>query len=186
MDLPLFDYANWPYSPRTGYQDPKNNKYLTRSLFVETCHNHQIEKARYMLGEHDLYIPAREETLPSAWLIYIHADDEYDAMRKLVGNPHQWEALKNTEWFPKWLDQWEAERKMKVASELRTNLSSIVRRGEGGATAAAKLIMDLDSLKTAPVAKGRPRKETIDPGPGEDEVEKDAQRLRLIGGKGGE
>lgn len=183
MEQPYFDYANWPHSPRTGYQDPRNNKYLTRSLFVETCHNSQIHKARYMLGEHDLYIPAREEWLPSAWLIYIHAEDEYDAMRKLVGNPHQWETLKNTDWFPRWLDQWEAERKMFVASKLRTNLQGIINRGEGGATSAAKLIMQLDDLQTAPARRGRPKKESIDPGPGEDEVAKDAARLKLVGGK---
>jgi len=177
--VPAFDYPNWPYAPRQGIQSEGNQKYMTKSLFVETCPNNVIHRALYVLGEHELYIPDQGQWLPSAWLIYIYAKDEYDAMRKLVGNPHQWETLKNSPWFGKWLEQWEAERQMLVASQIKSELRAIISSGKGGAVSAAKELANLEGV-SKPV--GRPKKDIQPARSSEEEVEEDAARLKLVSG----
>jgi hypothetical protein len=178
--LPEFDYENWPYAPRCGFQSEGNQKYLTKSLFVETCPNHQLHYARYMLQEHELWLPERNCWVPSGWLIFINARDEYDAMRKICGNPHQWEALKSAAWFQRHLEQWEAERKMLVASQIKTKLMKILESGKGGATSAAKQLADMEGITKA---VGRPAKGKIQPA-SVDEQERDldeaAKRIGLV------
>jgi len=172
------DYINWPYQPREGFQAEGNGKYLTKSLFLERAKDDMQHLARYVLREHEVWVPTEQRWVPSAWLIYIYSSNEYDAMRKLVGNPHQWEALKKSAWFPYWFDQWQAEHALLQASLIQQNLMETMKAGGAGSVSAAKQLSDMLGI-TKP--KGRPRKpKEVEAGSTEEDFSAVAERLRLV------
>lgn len=180
---PTFDYVNWPYMSTRGYVNHMN-VYFTQSLFLETY--------KYRKGAEDI-IPvytmldterywARDNIwLPSARLIYVMANSEYDAMRKLVGSARQWELLKSKEWFVRGAsgldgqEKWQQEQDARKADEAERLLRNAAEKGD---IQSAKTLFSMYRKK--PV--GRPNKPVVDVNrEGEDaQIAADAQLLELV------
>lgn len=171
---PVIDYANLPHLPREGIQSEGNFKYATRSLFLETAPTEEKEKlAVWCLSEHEVYAHGR--WYPSAWMAYIHAADEYDALRKICGNVKQWNEIKKMK-APKnmveLISMWAEEQAFMQRSSLREALlKTALERGQGS-TAATK--MALQMIDT-PI-RGRPKKAESPP-EDRDEVKADGARV---------
>ena len=172
-ERPVIDYANLPYLPREGIQAAGNYKYATRSMFLETALPERKELALWCLAEHEIFAYGR--WYPSAWMVYIHATDEYDALRKLCGNVRQWEHIKAMK-LPKdmsvLLENWQIEQAYLQRSALKERLTRGALSGAPGYTAAAKMLLQMID---APAKRGRPKKakeEVKDPG-----VDTDAARV---------
>lgn len=154
--LPVFDYVNWPHAPRTGYQDPGNNKFLTRALFLETAKPEHEAEAVWCLSEHEVF--AHGKWYPSAWMAYIHSVDEYDALRKICGNVRQWERIKQMRVprdFSALLQDWQMEQAMMQRAALRQTMLKHCATGDPGYTAAAKMVL---AMIDGPSKVGRPKK----------------------------
>lgn len=170
---PIIDYEKLPYLPREGIQSPGNYKYATRSLFLETALEERKPDAMWCLAEHEIF--AYGKWYPSAWMIYIHATDEYDALRKICGNVRQWEhikAMKGCKDMEALLANWNMEHAYLQRSKLKERLTRGALGAGPGYTAAAKLLL---AMIDAPTKRGRPKKpkeETVDPG-----VKEDADRV---------
>lgn len=162
-ERPTIDYANLPYLPREGIQAAGSNRYLTRSLFIETAPDDAKHEALWTMAEHEVWAYGR--WFPSAWMTYIYATDEYDAIRKLVGNVRQWEHVKAM--FAKVgrghiLEAWEAEQRLLQRSRIRAALEkTAVVPGAPGQTAAAKQLL---AMLDGPKKRGRPAGEKPDEG----------------------
>lgn len=159
-DKPKIDYCDLPAMPRDGIHGRGNSKFLTRSLFLETCEPENYEQVVWCLSEHEVYCPALKRWIPSAWMAYIYADDEYDALRKICGNVRQWEAIKKmtTNQGRKMVDviaDWQAEQALIQRSALRQTLLRGALSGSPGYTAAAKMLLQMID---API-RGRPKKD---------------------------
>lgn len=170
---PVIDYENLPYLPREGIQAEGNYKYATRSLFLETARDEQKPKALWCLAEHEIF--AYGKWFPSAWMVYMHATDEYDALRKICGNVRQWEhikAMKGPKDMGLLLEDWQREQAYLQRSKLREQLTKGALSGLPGYTAAAKMLLQMID---GPLKRGRPAKpkdQPKDPG-----VEEDANRI---------
>lgn len=172
---PEYDYINWPHAPREGYQDKGNNKFLTRGLFLETAKPENEKDAVWCLSEHEVFAHGR--WYPSAWMVYIHAVDEYDALRKICGNVRQWERIKEMRQpkdFSLILEDWQAEQAMIQKAALRTTMLNHCKLGEPGYTAAAKMVLAMIDGK-AP--RGRPVKAKAPSTGGSIEVDDDHERV---------
>lgn len=164
-ERPIINYAELPYLPRDGIQTPGNNKWATRSLFLETAEVEWEPGAMWCLSEHEIFAHGR--WYPSAWMIYIHATDEYDALRKICGNVRQWEAIKRMHVHARKgsfedtiLADWQAEQAHLQRSALKLALMDGVQKmGPGYTTAARTLLQIIDGGK--PV--GRPKKAKKEP-----------------------
>jgi hypothetical protein len=154
---PDYDYANMPFLPREGVQSKGNNKYATRSMFLETAREQDKPNAMWCLAEHEIY--AYDRWYPSAWMVYINAVDEYDALRKLCGNVRQWEhikAMKLPKDFSRILENWTAEWAYLQKASIRKTLLDNCLAGAPGYTTGAKMLLAMLDGKN-PV--GRPKKE---------------------------
>ncbi|MDY0087128.1 MAG: hypothetical protein RBS78_01020 [Coriobacteriia bacterium] len=163
-ERPVIDYAALPYLPREGVQAAGNNQYLTRSLFLETASTKEQEAlALWTMSEHEVF--ANGKWYPSAWMVYIHATDEYDALRKICGNVRQWEHIKAM--FEKVgrahiLEAWEAEQRYLQKSRVRAALEkTAIVPGAPGQTAAAKMLLAMVEGKGR--GPGRPKQEKPNP-----------------------
>jgi hypothetical protein len=181
-ERPDFDYPNMPYLPREGFQSKGNNKYATRAMFLETAEEAMKPFAPWCLSEHEIFAYGR--WYPSAWMVYIHATDEYDALRKICGNVRQWErikAMKAPKDFSKVLADWHAEWAYLQKAGIRKTLLDNALAGAAGYTTAAKMLLAMIDGKN-PV--GRPKKEKVkveDAG----DVDADHERVvQLFGDKG--
>lgn len=170
---PAIDYANLPHLAREGIQADGNYRYATRSLFLETAPEERKADAIWCLAEHEVYANGR--WYPSAWMVYIEAVDEYDALRKLCGNVRQWEHIKAflEKWKPGLLDAWVAEQAYIQRSRLRARLERGAMSGMPGYTAAAKMLL---SMIDGPVKRGRPAK-AKEPEKNDKEHAADAERV---------
>ena len=169
-DRPIIDYAKLPYLPREGIQAAGNFKYATRSLFLETAPEERKPEALWCLAEHEVF--AYGKWYPSAWMVYIHATDEYDALRKICGNVRQWEhikAMKGPKDMEAMLENWRIEQAYLQRSRLKEVLTAGATSGLPGYTAAAKMLL---AMIDGPAKRGRPKKEKeappVDPGVKED------------------
>lgn len=176
-EKPEFDYPHWSYQSREGIQSAGNYKYMTDSLFIERAPDPKT--ALYTMDEHERYVPELGKWLPSAWLIYIHATDEYDALRKLVGNVRHWETLKVVPWFASKLEQWQAEHAYLQRSLIRDALMSKLQF-KGDVAAGRTLLQMIDNTLGA---KGRPKKEKPDNGPSAADLAADGERVAHLFGK---
>lgn len=170
------DYTQLPYLPREGIQTKGNNKFMTKSLFLESADEEDKPKAVWTLAEHE--VEAYGRWYPSAWMAYIHATDEYDALRKIVGNVRHWEALKkwtnkkNGVKFIDLLADWQLEQAHIQRSQLRAALT--VSAIQDGSTAAARTLLQM--LDKQPV--GRPTKpKAEEPGIPQDTIDSDHARV---------
>lgn len=175
-DRPIIDYANLPHLPREGIQPAANYKYATRSLFLETAPEDKKPDAMWCLAEHEVY--AYGKWYPSAWMAYIYATDEYDALRKICGNVRQWEHIKAM--FVRvgrtgLLDAWQAEQAYRQRTILREKLTQGVISMAPGYTTAAKILLQLID---APAKRGRPKKDKEEV-PAAGGVSEDARRMNL-------
>lgn len=153
---PDFDYPNMPYLAREGIQSKGNNKYATRALFLETAERDMKPQALWCLAEHEIFAYGR--WFPSAWMVYIYATDEYDALRKLCGNVRQWEHIKamtQPKVFANHLEKWQAEQAYLQKAMIRKTLLDNAIAGAPGYTTAAKMLLSMVEGKN-PV--GRPKK----------------------------
>jgi hypothetical protein len=155
---PVIDYANLPELSRDGIKAEGNNHFLTRSLFLETSLTPE-DKARalWTLTEREVYAYGR--WYPSAWMAYIHAPDEYRALRRICGNVRQWGFVKAM--FVSLsrvniLEGWVNEQELLQKSIVREALQKTVVEGAGGAVAAAKLLLQMQGSEVK--GPGRPRK----------------------------
>lgn len=161
-DAPLIDYADLPYLPRQGIQAPGNYKYATRSLFLETAPDEEAkQRAMWCLAEHEVLAYGR--WYPSAWMTFIHATDEYDALRKICGNVRQWEHIKDMRVASKGaarfedclLQDWRTEQAYLQRSRLR---EALLATAVGGGPSSVTAIRTLLPLIDNPV-RGRPKKD---------------------------
>ena len=170
---PIIDYANLPYLPREGIQAAGNYKYATRSLFLETAPDERKPDAMWCLAEHEIFAYGR--WFPSAWMVYIHATDEYDALRKICGNVRQWEhikAMKGCKDMQALLDDWQREQAYLQRAKIREVLMANLIPGQPGVTAAAKMLLQIID---GPNKRGRPAKpKEVEKDPG---VAEDANRV---------
>lgn len=155
-ERPIIDYANLPYLPREGIQTPGNNAWATRSLFLETSREEDETKALWCLSEHEVFAHGR--WYPSAWMAYIHAADEYDALRKICGNVKQWDHIKKflDKWRAGMFSMWCAEQAYVQRSVLKQRLLDGAFSEGPGYTAAIKMLLQMID---GPKQVGRPKKE---------------------------
>lgn len=172
VERPIIDYAKLPHLPREGIQTAGNNAWATRSLFLETAKPEHEQAAMWCLSEHEVLAHGR--WYPSAWMCFIHATDEYDALRKICGNVKQWEAIKS--FLEKYrigmYDAWVAEQAYVQRSALRATLHTAALSLTPGYTAAAKMLL---AMIDGPVKKGRPKKD--EPKVEDKGIEEDAGRV---------
>lgn len=172
MNTPVvFNYKEFPHLKREGILSEGNNKFMTLSLFLETCPKGKEKEVRWCLSESEQYCEVTERWIPSAWMCFIFADNEYDAMRKIVGNVRQWEQLKSLKWFKEKYALWEEERQMMQTSTIQQSLILTVQSGGAGSVSAAKMLME--QFTTGEKKKvGRPTKQKTQ---SEEEKEQDAE-----------
>jgi hypothetical protein len=178
---PDFCYPCWPQRSREAIRSAGNYKYATESLFIERAPDPST--ALYTLGEDAKFVNGR--WYPSAWMIFVHSMDEYDGLRKLVGNVAHWEHLKTVYWFKEIYPEWLAEQAYLQKSKMREALylQAIVPGATGGATAARLVLAMIDQNIEK---RGRPRKKDTQKNDDGD-VSADALRmanLRVAGGRG--
>lgn len=141
-DQPEFNYEEMPHlSPKGIWSKTGNYKRLTVSLFVETCKPDLIHEALWTLGHEEVYVPERDVWLPSAARTYVMALDEYDALRKIVGEVEQWEILKALPWFKPHVERWEQEWAYKQKSDMIKELKQVISNAESGNVTAARTIL---------------------------------------------
>ncbi len=144
------DYVDFPYAPLDGYRG-SNNIHLTNALFVETTSTPDIEPL-FTIKESAIIHNGR--LIPSARLVYIHSDGEWDAMSKIVGSFRQWAKLKELKWFQDLLDLWKAEWYLRQETLARALLFQHAA-AKGGASSAKALF---DDAKKGGRLPGRPKK----------------------------
>lgn len=172
-ERPEIDYPSLPYLPREGVQTAGNNAYATRSLFLETAKPDHEKQALWCLSEHEVFAHGR--WYPSAWMTYIYATDEYDALRKICGNVKQWELIKTflAKWRKGMYDAWQMEQGYVQKSRIRQTLIRGATGGEPGYTAAARMVLQ---MLDGPVKRGRPKKDEPE-APKDAGVAEDAGRI---------
>jgi len=118
----------------------------TASLFKETI---DVAAAKnwtplYTLKDQDI------GDLPSAYRIYMEADDETDAALKLVGSMRHWRKLVATEWFMHGTQDFDGlklwREDMKARDEMRA-MAVIQEAVESGDLNAAKKLYELTTKK---------------------------------------
>lgn len=174
-EKPNIDYAKMPFQPRDGVQGKGKGKYLTKSLFLETSALEAKPDALWTLQEHEVF--AFGKWYPSAWMIYIHAVDEYDALRKICGNVKQWERIKSMR-EPKnmedvigmWHTEWNYLQRTRIREQLE-----VAARVDGSVTAMRTMLQLLDG----PKPMGRPKK--VKEKPPVEGLDEDLARLGLTG-----
>lgn len=146
-----------------------NGKFLIEGIFWETGTLAKREKypPLYTLNQEPRFDKVQEETLPSAYQIYMTSVDEYDAAIKLVGNMKNWGLLSSANWFlngdpnraclymHEGLAVWRDHMKKRDASLAKKVLHEKALSGD---TTAAKAILAETKVK-APV--GRANKKAV-------------------------
>lgn len=144
-----FDYPGWQQAPARGLRGGNHN-FLMGALFYDQDWREDL--AVYVLGTEEYTTPGGR-VLPSAYQIVTNAIDEYDAMKKLVGNLEQWDRLKELEWFSSWLERALREQLQRQISKVRTAM--LWQALEGDNTAARTVLAIDKQMNTKPV--GRPK-----------------------------
>lgn len=157
---PPFNYVGMPHLPRSGFQIGQQCHYATKGLFLETATPEYVETAPWTLAEEAQF--AHNRWYPSAWMIYIYASDEYDALRKLCGSVKQWEKVSSmymngssSTFEELMLRHWRTEQTQMQRLALKTTLTEGALSGKAGYTSAAKMLLQMID---AP-ARGRPKKD---------------------------
>ena len=150
------------YVEYQGFLDPdedtsvlvsKYNKPLTSALFIDRTAWADVTDQRIANGEledRNLYTLKEREVdgYPSAYQIYMHSSDEYEAAMKLVGSLYHWTALMEKDWFMKELKEW---RKHMALRDYSTAKSVVLKDAKNGDGPAARKIMDAANKVLNPV-----------------------------------
>lgn len=179
----------------TGYSMPGADRSALKDTLGRYRTNlfYEFNKTR-----HDDYPPVytmREDTwkgLPSAYLIYMYSDSEYEAAMKLVGSWHHWERLLKSRPFCEGMDNgeqwvglnaWREEKELKDQAHAYNQLKTSAAAGN---VQAQKMIFD--GKKTA-TKRGRPSKDDIKAAAAEQaeltrELKDDLKRIKLVAKNG--
>ncbi len=159
--------------PKVGDQLPIAQRLVgcTKALFYEHRHQTTVELAApYCLKANDHEFDG--VVYKSMYLIYMSCDSEYEAAIKLLGNYRHWTKLKRCNWFLPYVEEWNAELRLRESALARAKLVMLTEAGN--VTAARTLLND---KKIAGVKVGKPkskgvRKDDIEPGDIEEMLER--------------
>ena len=148
------------YSKFLGYTDKahepqkllsKYNKPITAGLFIERVkmfkdlRTEDVDTAIYSLGYQEV------SGYTSAYQVYMHSVDEYDAAMKLVGSLHHWMELCQKKWFMEVLLQWREHMVLRDFSLAKGITMAEAKAGDG---AAARKLLDMaNKVINPPVTK---------------------------------
>jgi len=173
----VFNYKEFPHLPRSGIHAESNLRFRTVSLFLETCPKGSEDEVKWSLSETEQWCEVTQRWIPSAWMCYIYAENEYDAMRKIVGNIRQWEMLKGLKWFKEKFSMWEAEQDMMIKATIRSSLERTVLEGGQGSTTASKMLLDYFSHEPKKPRQKTSTAKTKEQTKQEDDVASDLARI---------
>lgn len=158
--------------PKVGKSLPIEERFVgcTKALFYEYRHQTTVKDilAPYCLKANDHTY--RGKVYKSMYLIYMSCDSEYEAAMKLLGNYRHWTKLKRCNWFLPYVEEWNAELKLRESALAR---SKLVQLTEAGNVTAARTL--LNDKKIAGVGKPKSkaaRKPDIEPGDLDDMLER--------------
>jgi len=178
-----------------GFSDPNKD----RGILKDTMGRYRLnifEEFNYKRQEAwpPLYTMKEEVTagLPSAYLIYIHSESEYEAAMKLVGSWNHWNKLCTSQAFMNgsptstvWsgLKSWREEKEIKDRATMYHLLKIAAATGNVN---AQKLLFEKDKGGV----RGRPSKAQIeqaakDAASNEEVIKDDLARLRLVASSNG-
>lgn len=155
-----FNYTNFKgFAPEGEFVGEISLKpHMTSGLFIETCQPKTREafEPLYSLTAYE------KEDKPSAYQIYMHSIDEYDAAIKLVGSLQHWRKLTESKWFmegiPKkkfdGLVKWREDMLMRDASTAKRILMNAASVNNDTASARKLLDIAMNAGKTR--GPGRP------------------------------
>lgn len=150
--------------PKVGDQLPIAQRLVgcTKALFYEHRHQTTVElDAPYCLKANDHEF--KGVVYKSMYLIYMSCDSEYEAAIKLLGNYQHWTKLKRCTWFLPYVEEWNAELRLRESALARAKLVMLTEAGN--VTAARTLLND---KKIAGVGKPKGKgKRTSDISPGD-------------------
>lgn len=167
-----FDYAEYK-----GFTDPaldrkvlvgRNNKLLTAALFLERSNQWaDVTEQRRQEGKWDhepIYTlsETEQEGLPSAYQIYMHSVDEYEAAKKLFGSIFHWQELCKKKWFMEYVVQWREHMALRDFSVAK---GTTLREALSGDGPAARHLLNFSNKVINPAPnkpKGKKEKEESD------------------------
>ena len=157
--------------PKVGDQLPIAQRLVgcTKALFYEHRHQTTVEMdAPYCLKANDHEF--KGVVYKSMYLIYMSCDSEYEAAIKLLGNYQHWTKLKRCTWFLPYVEEWNAELRLRESALARAKLVMLTEAGN--VTAARTLLNDKKIAGVGkPKSKGK-RVSDITPGDIEEMLER--------------
>ena len=149
----------------------------TKALFFENRHNTTVRDtvAPYCLKPNDHELNG--VVYKSMYLIYMSCDSEYEAAIKLLGNYQHWTKLKRCTWFLPYVEEWNAELRLRESALARAKLVTLT---EAGNVTAARTLLNEKKIAGAKVGKAKAkgvRKSDIEPG----DIEEMLERTDLTG-----
>jgi hypothetical protein len=138
-DIP--DVDKMSLRPKVGASLPIDQTLVgcTKALFYENRFQTTVEtNAPYCLksNDHELH----GVVYKSMYLIYMSCDSEYEAAIKLLGNYQHWTKLKRCTWFLPYVEEWNAELRLRESALARAKLVKLTEAGN--VTAARTLLND--------------------------------------------
>ena len=138
-DIP--DVDKMSLRPKVGDALPIDQTLVgcTKALFYENRFQTTVEtNAPYCLksNDHELH----GVVYKSMYLIYMSCDSEYEAAIKLLGNYQHWTKLKRCTWFLPYVEEWNAELRLRESALARAKLVKLTEAGN--VTAARTLLND--------------------------------------------
>jgi len=174
-----------------GFADPEKDRSILKDAMGRWRLNLFVE---FNYKKHERYPPIytmKEESqgdLPSAYLIYMYSENEYEAAMKLVGSYAHWLTLCKSPAFMNgvlhtgsWtgLNTWREEKEIKDRATMYSLLK--IQAAQGNVT-AQKILFEKDKKISA---RGRPSKAQIeqaakDEATYKDAIKDDLKRVRLV------
>jgi hypothetical protein len=139
--------------PKVGSELPIHPRFVgcTKAMFYEHRHQTTVEiDAPYCLKPNDHEF--KGVVYKSMYLIYMSCDSEYEAAIKLLGNYQHWTKLKRCTWFLPYVEEWNAELRLRESALARAKLVMLTEAGN--VTAARTLLND---KKIAGAKVGKPK-----------------------------
>ena len=157
-----------------------DNNSIRGDIFLEINTNNQVGDALYTMHERPRH------GLPSAYMIYMLSESEYEAAIKLVGSWTIWERYCKNKYFMQgparstnWsgLEKWREEKVIQQEAKARAQL---VEQAEGGNVQAIKALFEEHKVSK----RGRPSKAEVDKAAKiaaekDKKVKDDLKRIRL-------
>lgn len=130
----MINYNTWDCKQQRVNLKTNNNQDATQALFYEFPHDYK-DQAVYTLKNEDREY--NNSIKVSAYQIYMHSTDEYEAAIKLVGSMKHWRKLCSLKWFregmPEYsfegLDSWRQDMKLRDESMAKKLLIESAQSG---------------------------------------------------------